>query len=516
MPTDLFEHADPPPGEAAPEFAPATERRPTQSWLDAVDLASRARLAKGMEEERKRWGQYFTGPRIAAFMASLPDLPEPASAPIRVLDPGAGTGILGIALCERLLDESGSRVHLVAVEPEPCARGLLRQMLEAMGAREPRLTFEILDADFLLLGQPLLGQRTLPCFDLAIANPPYFKMSPTLDRGGDAPNIYARFMEVTARLLKPGGQMVFIVPRSFASGVYFKCFRTRLHGSMSLERVHSFDSRRDAFRDQEVLQENTVVLYQKSQPQSAVVQVSVSQGADDLADIAFHEFPAARLFVPGDPERILHLPVPGDDPEANRMPRWPGRLRALGFEISTGPVVAFRATEHLRTAAEGEATVPLLWMQHVRADGVRWPLGTALRKPEHVRTDAPEKMLVPNRTYVLMRRFSAKEERRRLTATVLPGGQLPGRLLGLENHLNFIHRPGGELSLAEAWGIATVLSSALADRYFRSVSGNTQVNATEIRTMPFPDAATLRRLGELATTRAGGTPEDLLAEVLDG
>ena len=40
---------------------------------------------------------------------------------------------------------------------------------------------------------------------------------------------------------------------------------------------------------------------------------------------------------------------------------------------------------------------------------------------------------------------------------------------------------GGELTKAQAFGIAGFLNSALVDGYFRSISGNTQVNAAEIR-----------------------------------
>ncbi len=66
----------------------------------------------------------------------------------------------------------------------------------------------------------------------------------------------------------------------------------------------------------------------------------------------------------------------------------------------------------------------------------------------------------------------------------------------MENHLNYICHPGRSLTHDEALGIAAVLNSRLLDVYFRTISGNTQVNAAEVRAMPFPNLLMLAKLGE--------------------
>jgi len=437
---------------------------------------------------RKKWGQYFTGPSIATFMASL--LPAALAPTVRVLDPGAGTGILGLAAAEHLISRYGASVHLVSVEPEPDARTHLSASLaNAAAALGPSLTYEVLDADFLELEQPLLGSPALGRFDYVISNPPYFKLSPSEPRGGDAPNIYARFMEVSATLLEPGGTMCFIVPRSFASGVYFRRFRGRMRSAASLTHVHLFESRRDAFKGDGVLQENVIVIYTKGEAHGPV-SISVSSGEFDLGSRWAHEVERNRVFAASDRHSILFLPTSRADLEVmDIFEEWTDTLDSHGLQVSTGPVVPFRAEHHLVSSDEAE-TVPLLWLQHVRAGLVTWPLGKAVRKPEHIRSTAG-KLLVPNDTYVLMRRFSAKEEARRLVAAPLLAGQLPGKLLGLENHLNFIHRPGGRLSQRESMSLAILLNSRLFDNYFRISNGNTQVSATELRAMPLPSPEAL-------------------------
>lgn len=475
--------------------------------LPTIDRISAERRAETSASAKAEWGQYFTSSEVASFMASLLD-PLPGRC-VRILDPGAGTGILGAAAAMAAFSRGASTVSLVAVEAEPRTTPALWRSLDALSSGfGDRFHAEVIQEDFLDVGQPRPGQAPLPAdFDIAIANPPYFKMSPTILRGGDAPNVYARFMEVAARLLRPGGLLVFIVPRSYMSGLYFKGFRRRFHEAMTLERVHVFDSRREAFREDDVLQENIIVRYRKTAPNGADIEVSASDTPSSLHLARAMRVPWALMFPGSSPTSQILLPASDSQvATVRRVQTWTENLRSLGLRISTGPVVPFR-TNAMVHRPNGEAVVPLLWMQHVQPGSVRWPLGNGMRKPEYILASAGPKLLVQNGTYVLLRRFSAKEEVRRLTAAVLREGQLPGDVVGLENHLNFIHRPGGRLDPDEAVGLVTLLSSSLVDDYFRVANGNTQVNATDIEAMPLPEGGIIRWMGTRTLQRRG---EDVL------
>jgi adenine-specific DNA-methyltransferase len=111
-----------------------------------------------------------------------------------------------------------------------------------------------------------------------------------------------------------------------------------------------------------------------------------------------------------------------------------------------------------------------------------------------------------------VKRFSAKEEKRRLTAACLFRKQFPYSRLGIENHLNYVYHADRELSEHEVYGIAALFNSTLFDRYFRIISGNTQVNATEIRTLRFPD---LKTLGEIGACVKRKTSEEIDAIIFD-
>ena len=200
-------------------------------------------------------------------------------------------------------------------------------------------------------------------------------------------------------------------------------------------------------------------------------------------------------------EKVLRLPVSSADDELMRLvDKWPGSLSAYGLKISTGPVVPFRATEFLDKAGNvPKSHVPLLWMNHVQAMQVSWPIGR--RKPEYIkRVMASEPLLVPNRNYVLLRRFSAKEEERRLVAGPYLARASNAPVIGLENHLNYVYRPNGTLTEDETFGLAALFNSELLDIYFRTSNGNTQVSATELRSMPLPPRSVITAIGREART----------------
>ena len=149
--------------------------------------------------------------------------------------------------------------------------------------------------------------------------------------------------------------------------------------------------------------------------------------------------------------------------------------------------------------------VPLLHPHNVKPFATPWPLA---RRGKHIAfacCDRSLRLLVPTKNYVLLKRFSSKEEKRRLTAGCLLKADVPYPYVGIENHVNYIYHAERDLSEDEVYGIAAMFNSALIDRYFRTISGTTQVNATEIRAMRFPDLGLLSKIGKQARRRHGGS-----------
>ena len=393
---------------------------------------------------------------------------------IRLLDAGAGVGSLTAAwvaeVCGR--KRRPSHVELVAYELDPDLAKRLRQTLEscreACSSVGISCAIDLRTEDFIEAGVrrlrggffgPPLGQ-----FDCAILNPPYRKVhSQSREKlllqqlGVETSNLYAAFISLVLKLLAPGGEVVAISPRSFCNGPYFRSFRQLLLSTVSLRRIHVFDSRATAFRDDNVLQENIIFhgVVDSRHPKS--VFISSSASPTDLH--ATHRRVAYEAVVPPhEPQSFIHLVI--DDVQehvATRMAMLATTLNDLDLAVSTGRVVDFRATKFLRSHPAAD-TVPLIYPAHFEDGYVRWPRDT--RKPAALaRLEAAEDLLVPSETYVLVKRFSAKEERRRVVAALYDPTRLDTDSVGFENHLNYFHRGGRGLPRILARGLTVFLNS---------------------------------------------------------
>ena len=454
------------------------------------------------DDERSILGQFFTPLSAATFMASLPTLP--VSGRVRILDPGAGVGSLSAALVARIATECPElAVEVTAVEIDPALKGELKQTL--IGCRDLGATTRLVEADFLEWASESVDAlslaRSSDRFDLVIMNPPYRKVNTgTSERRAlkrinvDVSNLYVAFLAMAAALLDDGGQLTAITPRSFANGPYFRSFRRYFFENMSFNRLHIFESRSKVFADDAVLQENIIFSTTRRHPDpSSAVIISTSTGVDKAP--LCRTVPYSDVVSPDDPDCFVHIVTNEDDAAiSHAMGLLPTRLTTLGLEVSTGRVVDFRSREYLRSEPAKD-TVPLLYQGNLREGSISWP--GSVRKPTNiVACSATAQQLFPVGTYVLVKRFTAKEERRRVAASVFEASDVLTDRVGFENHLNVFHIGGRGIGDRLARGLAVWLNSTAVDRYVRSFNGHTQINATDLRRLPYPNEAELLSLGD--------------------
>jgi adenine-specific DNA-methyltransferase len=215
---------------------------------------------------------------------------------------------------------------------------------------------------------------------------------------------------------------------------------------------------------------------------------------------------------PDDPLRFIHVLTSPGHGTIELSPAIRYSLEDLGIAVSTGPVVDFRLKAHLRDLP-GPGTVPLLYPGHFGGGrGVEWPKPD-LKKPNAIqRNGDTEKWLYPNGFYCVVRRFSSKEERRRIVANVVdPSAFGDSAMLGFENHPNVFHDKKQGLSQPLAHGLPVFLNSTAVDLHLRSFNGHTQVNATDLKRMQYPSRRALIALGEWAMT-AGVVSQAMIDE----
>lgn len=238
--------------------------------IDHVCAATVEYIDHMPKDKRKKYGQFFTSKETAVFMAGLFSIPEGRTS-LSILDPGAGSGILSVALLERL--ESNAEIdsiELVCYENDANIVDLLYSNLEwACSHITKDVSFRIVTDNY-ILSQMLEYNGMLGAspeadkFDMVIGNPAYMKIAKNAPEATTmpdvcygAPNLYFLFAAMSMFDLKAGGEMVYIIPRSWTSGTYFKQFRKRFFEESALEHIHLFVSRDKVFEKESVLQRCT-------------------------------------------------------------------------------------------------------------------------------------------------------------------------------------------------------------------------------------------------------------------
>ncbi|MBI5936442.1 MAG: Eco57I restriction-modification methylase domain-containing protein [Betaproteobacteria bacterium] len=477
--------------------------------LDQVRLEVSAKLDRS---HRSAFGQFMTPSSVARFMANL--FPASPHKTARLLDAGAGVG----SLLGAFLDRWGQgefpfqHVEVTAYEIDDTLRKRLSHTL-AHYAEQLDIRTEVLGADFIEDAVNRIQFQDSRRFTHAILNPPYKKIASRSRHrlllrqiGIETVNLYTAFVALAVAQMVPGGQIVAIIPRSFCNGPYYKPFRDFILERAAIRHIHLFAARDKAFKDDAVLQENVILLLECGGKQGEVI-VSTSMD-DSFADYATHTHPFERIVFPADPERFIHIPTDPEQAAFELAPAFSSTLSDIGVEVATGPVVDFRMKEHLRDMPEA-GSIPLIYPTHFTGQSIEWPKPGA-KKPNALMLNADtKKWLYPNGYYAVVRRFSSKEEKRRIVASLVSPDAFDTRHLGFENHLNVFHHAKQGLPEDLARGLAAYLNTTMIDEYFRRFSGHTQVNATDLRRLKYPSRDALIKLGRWAVAHPTMTQEQL-------
>ena len=116
-----------------------------------------------------------------------------------------------------------------------------------------------------------------------------------------------------------------------------------------------------------------------------------------------------------------------------------------------------------------------------------------------LRNEETQRWLFPVGAYTLIRRFSSKEEKRRIMASIMLPDSFEGyKMVGFENHLNVFHRRKKGLPIRLAWGLFAYLNCSAVDAHFRRFNGHTQVNVADLKSLRYPSVEAMTSLGKWA------------------
>lgn len=473
--------------------------------LDYIVAQTDKYILSKPKDERKSLGQFFTSKDTARFMASLFNVPQKDI--IKILDPGAGSGILSAAVVEAIDRHyhAVKKIELTCYEINSDVIPLLEANIAyVQRSSRIKLTAKIIKENYLLsqaddFAETLQASAVQQKYDMVIGNPPYFKLPKEAPEASTmpgvcygAPNIYFLFASMSLFNLREDGEMVYIVPRSWTSGAYFSRFRNYFLQHGKLTDIHIFASRNKVFDKENVLQETMIMKLRRTSVKPPTVRITSSTDSRSFNNLT--KINAPYDIVVSGKEKYVYLVTSQDEIHVlQRVNAFETTMPSIGLKMKTGLTVDFRNRELLRNT-NGGSTVPLFYSQHIKDGRVVFPIG---KEYEYISDELPG-LVQFNRNYLFVKRFTAKEERRRLQCAVYLAGQYPEyNKISTQNKLNFIDTiDNTEMTVELVCGLYIVLNSTLYDMYYRILNGSTQVNSTEMNSVPVPARSILESLGK--------------------
>lgn len=429
---------------------------------------------------RKAKGQFFTPASIASFMGTRASV---ISKHISILEPGAGNGLLTASLIKYYIESKlCSSFSVTFTENDPdvlhvlrATADLLEEYVEQHGGH---IQISIDDANYLLATDEYQ-------YDVVICNPPYKKIRKDSAESiamseyvFGQPNLYTLFMCKAVNNLKRGGDFIFITPRSWVSGNYYKVARKFLLNNLNLTELVLFMDRNNVFVGEDVLQETLITVATKDKLQDSIISIRACAGK--VNDATRLEVQSKMIKDVGQDSYLLLPTSEAEIDTIGRIMSFPDTFESLGYCFKTGPVVEFR-NESFLSEEKKNGYVPMYRPSNVVNGECVFPVksGKAQYVDGSVRT-----LLLPNTNTVFLKRMTSKEEPRRLQSCVYRRtGDNP--YISVENHVNYLVRTDGKaLSVDEIGWINNVLMSDEYDMYYRIINGSTQVNVSEINKLP--------------------------------
>ncbi|MGC9071564.1 MAG: HsdM family class I SAM-dependent methyltransferase [Acidilobus sp.] len=375
-------------------------------------------MAVTPKEYRAQRGQFFTPRSLREEVLSrIPKLERP-----RVLDPACGTGEFLLSAKEHFVDPD---LHCWEID---------RKLAEIAKRVVPEAHVEVVDS----LTKPFREE-----FDVIVTNPPYFEFKPSrpiMDRYREVirgrPNIYALFVYMSLRLLRPGGWLGLVVSSSMNNGAYFRRLREFIVRMADIVYMRVLD---DPYVFEEVNHTFQLLVLRKGPSTGRYVlrvgnHVIFSEGADELRKIFEDSVTLGRL----------------------------------GYRVQTGRVVWNQHKDKLTNdSAEG---VLLIWAHNIKEG--KLVLGGD--RPQYVRWKGP----VDKGPAIVVTRIVGHPKRLRLEAALVP----TGTTFVAENHVNVVYPPPNA-TLEEMEEIVAQLNSPITWDVLSKVTGNTQISKTELENL---------------------------------
>ena len=487
-----------------------------QSLSDAAYWLSSTYALLREAEYRKSLAMYFTPPSLTERLLSDLEMQGVSFDSGSFFDPACGGAaflapiVLRMKMALKAQGSSPRKIlthiekNLFGMDIDSTLCALSHQFLKMalydeirIARREP--TFRIITGNSLSDVESFFGS-----IDVLVCNPPYRKTNKKeIEKYRDnfdeviegQPNMYGLFIALSIRLLKQNGVCALVTPTSFLSGQYFSKLRVFLMKEAQVLSIGMVSDRSGVFID--VLQETALTLLRcmsRARSSQARAFVSVVSRDGNYIDVG----PCVL------PNSGASWPIPRTETDVfllKKVETSKFRIKDYGYVIRIGAFVwnrddrpAYWSDAEVKRSKTRTA-VPLLWSSDIKGSGIVNFDGTDKDNGEPCFVDFGDKShrSIVRRVSVILQRVTSNDQPRRLIASVVPKKLLDkyGGFVG-ENHTVILEPIVAKPALTPKQ-MAELMDSDVIDRYFRCISGATNVSAFELSQLSLPDPVLLKR-----------------------
>lgn len=459
------------------------------------------------KSENIRLGRLFTKKDTARLMAEMLVI-DKKKASYTILDPGAGTGILAAAAIEHVCKNAREckQIFLTCYENDPIFLPMLEDNLERIRKKcrhdyDIKLFVTIYPENYLTDAKKHYTVTFFSViedkYDIVICNPPTDfcdKHSDEAEAVGGVTQLKtsraALFAKLAATHVDVGGQLVIMMPTTFASASAMAPFRKEIEELLAVSGIHLFIGYSKNEARAVPLKKSFIISYSNTEkPEKLLITTSYDHGKSTtpLPELPYN-------FVVARDGGALTLPKSVEDTRiVQYISGFPETLASLGLKMSTGLVVDSKC-EGLLFTEPVNGTVPVLRGATMKGGAVSFPQPI---KRQYIAPVNPS-LVQRNKNMILIKRIPAKSDSRFVSPAIYLASQLPAyKYISTHNKVNFIDTRAkqDEMSARFAFGLFALLNSTIYDRYISIVSKSKQINSKEMRELPLPPRNIIENMG---------------------
>ena len=417
---------------------------------DLVKRLSVEYTSKTPVSHLKKQGQYFTIEKelLCRLLDDYrPNTINTTNPTISILEPACGTGCV-IAECLRLLSNTPVMITGVEIEDK-----LAEQTTETFREYE---NVRIVKSDFLVYNED-------QGYDLIIGNPPYFETKLTVEQKQEydeilcgRTNVYSLFIYRSIQMLKQGGELRFIIPRTILSGKYFSKLRGYIHDHCDIVDIVKFSKTN---------------LFSKALQSVIILKLRKRKSNSTPTDNCILELGSDVYFV-----KNKHL-LTTDQKQTTT-------IQSLGCRVKTGGIVWNQHKTELESERKPD-TAPLVMASNLKTNalvlnGTQPPAKTKKTEARETAKKQYMKITDKNKRYlesgpcVLVNRIVGMDPPK-LNVVLVRDTDPDSCKFFVENHVNIITGPIEALEM-----IKTSLQSSETITFIGELLGSTQMSQHEL------------------------------------